>query len=409
MSSTVKCSGCNIVIDELLAFLKAKLSRADEESLVKICVSTFTSDDIQKSHTLLFESVPTELRKISRKGKGKEDRLLYDILHFLKVTEPDMLPVFVARDLEKLPPLTFDHLDVSKLLKDLALAQAEIMHIKSSYATVEQLELVKKECSGSKNVSPPFSAAKVNMKRGAYRNSGPIGLSLFEESFTSNDENKASCEPISDNDYSLHYRSINCQQLEGSAQATGLVTDQMSNAGACDNDSLRQVPSTTAVDRPRDQLTAAVSSVTINNNTYAQAAMKDDNEWKVVQKKVKKSKNRFAGKTGTVLVEPDEMFRAAERKVLVFISNVNENTCEKDIVRYIHNKTQEKVILEKIAIKRQCNYSAYKFFVPHTKLSMFLDDKIWPQGVIFRRFVNFKVSRTNVTSGKQDGAARVQK
>jgi hypothetical protein len=54
MSSTVKCVGCNLVIDELLAYLKAKLSKADEETLVKLCTSTFSSEDIKKSHSLLF-------------------------------------------------------------------------------------------------------------------------------------------------------------------------------------------------------------------------------------------------------------------------------------------------------------------------------------------------------------------
>lgn len=103
-----------------------------------------------------------------RKGKGKEDRLVYDMLNLLKAAEPDKLPVFVARDLDKLPNLTMDHPDVSKLLKDISLLQADLMKIKSSYVTTEQLELAKKECMNSKNPSPPFSAVKINMKRGAF-------------------------------------------------------------------------------------------------------------------------------------------------------------------------------------------------------------------------------------------------
>ncbi|KAM3959759.1 LOW QUALITY PROTEIN: uncharacterized protein ACR2FA_006179 [Aphomia sociella] len=224
MSCTVKCVGCNYVIDELLAYLKAKLSKADEESLVKLC-TTFSSEDIQKSHSLRFESVPSELRKISR--KGKEDRLVFDMLHFLKVTEPDKLPVFVARDLDKLPNLTMDHLDVSKLLKDMALLQADVMQIKTSYVTAEQLESAKKEYLNNKILSPPFSAAKINMKRGAYRDSRPIGLSIFDESHTNNDE------PLSLNNFSLHYRNIKYKNIEGKNDATQavarLVTDCLSD------------------------------------------------------------------------------------------------------------------------------------------------------------------------------------
>lgn len=82
---------------------------------------------------------------------------IHDIISVFKVNDPDVLPVFVARDLEKLPPITLDHLDVSKLLKDLMIIQTEIKNIKSSYATVEQLETLKRDCLNEKptDISPP--------------------------------------------------------------------------------------------------------------------------------------------------------------------------------------------------------------------------------------------------------------
>lgn len=43
-------------------------------------------------------------------------------------------------------------------------------------------------------------------------------------------------------------------------------------------------------------------------------------------------------------------------------------------------------------------YKAYKFFVMETKLSLFLDEKLWPQGVIFRRFVHFKPKQVDGVS-----------
>lgn len=56
-----------------------------------------------------------------------------DIISLFKVVDSDVMPVFVARSLEKLPPITFDYLDVSKLLKILILnrLQSEIKNIKS--------------------------------------------------------------------------------------------------------------------------------------------------------------------------------------------------------------------------------------------------------------------------------------
>lgn len=53
------------------------------------------------------------------------------------------------------------------------------------------------------------------------------------------------------------------------------------------------------------------------------------------------------------------------------------------------------ISLEKITFKQERDHKAFKFFVPEHKLSMFLDDKLWPQGIIFRRFVNFRQKRAN--------------
>lgn len=74
----------------------------------------------------------------------------------------------------------------------------------------------------------------------------------------------------------------------------------------------------------------------------------------------------------------------------IFITNVHLDTVESDIVDYIREKTQESVTLEKINMKKVINHKAYKFLVPEPKVPIFLDEKIWPKGIIFRRFVHYK-------------------
>ncbi|XP_063545822.1 uncharacterized protein LOC134753809 [Cydia strobilella] len=185
--SLVKCNKCNIVIDELLAYVQNKLSIIDEDSLMRICVSAFKSEEIKRSKQLLFESLPTEKRMITRKNAGKENRDLADIISLLKGTNSELVPIFVARSLEKLPPLTFDHLDVTKLLKDLVLMQTEIRDIKEKYATKDQL---KDEILRLTPIAPtpdPLSVPSrfrsfinVNTKRGGYVDSGPTGLSQLD-------------------------------------------------------------------------------------------------------------------------------------------------------------------------------------------------------------------------------------
>lgn len=144
------------MIDELLAYVQNKLSLIDEESLVKICVSTFDSEQFKKSKSLLFESIPSDLkRKPTRKGQGKEDRTMYDIISVFKVVDSDVMPIFVARNLEKLPPITFDHLDVPDLLKKIVILQEEVKNLKSTCVTVSQLDDLKSLLLEPKSQSPP--------------------------------------------------------------------------------------------------------------------------------------------------------------------------------------------------------------------------------------------------------------
>jgi hypothetical protein len=388
MSCIIKCNNCNIVIDELLCYVQNKISICDEESLVKICLSTYTTEQIQRSVTLLFESFSSNnVRKIDRKGRKKESRVLYDILNVFKVTDPDILPVFVAREIEKLPPITFDHLDVSKLLKDLMLVQEDIKLIKSSYATVNQLEEIKKECFEVKNGSPPFSAIKDNMKRGAYIDSGPIGLSRFDESCVIHAEDDDVTVPTLDIQNQGRCKKLANKITQPTHGGTQLIHASDNTAR---DESLRESTEQSADDNCTNK-----AGRRPDNDSYAEV-LKSNKEWTLVRKKSKPLKNRIEGKKGTLVVKDDEMFRAAERLIPLFITNVHKNTSELDIVRYICKVTEETVMLEKIPIRRECDYNAYKFSIAQNKLSLFLDEKIWPEGIIFRRFFNFKKRRETV-------------
>ncbi|XP_064076293.1 uncharacterized protein LOC135194609 [Vanessa tameamea] len=402
--NTLKCNNCHLVVNELLAYIQNKVSLADEVSLLKICTSAFSSEQIEKANSLLLESLPSDLRKTVRKGRGKENRLLHDIINVFKVTDPDVLPVFVARDLEKLPPITFDHLDVSKLLKDLMIVQAEIKSIKSTYATVEQLECVKKECLIGKLPSPPFSTMAVNTKRGAYRDSGPIGLSQLDDTIITTHLDQFNGEALSPGEYNINYRNINMSTTaEGSNTAfQSIVYQQSTDADDCvirgggrGMEAISTVNDSSQVSSESKDQPAGTAQI----RSYAAVAkVHDPSEgWTVVKKRSQKFKNRLVGKMGNVVVESEEKFRAADRKIPLFITNVHKDTAESDIINYIKNKTKESVTLEKISVKRQCEHDAYKLFVSQSKLSLYLNENIWPQGIIFRRFVHFKLKRKDET------------
>lgn len=213
MTSALKCNRCNIVIDEMLAFIQNKISVIDEDSLSRICLTAFNSEQIDKSWTLLFESIPSEKKKKPvRKGPGKESRVISDIVNLLKSTESDNIPVFVAKDLEKLPPVTFDHVDVTKLLKDLTLMRANIEELKSTCVTVQQFQEMEAKVRNLKYLSLPSPHLNVNNRRGAYQDSGPIGLSILNNSEISKHEIETQFRDI------IYEAGIDAEKQEGSSR-----------------------------------------------------------------------------------------------------------------------------------------------------------------------------------------------
>lgn len=411
MALTLKCNNCNIVIDELLSYVQNKISLIDEESLIRICVGHFGIEEIQKSKSLLFESLTAGSRKIVRKGQGKENRALCDIISAFKAADPDLMPVFVARNLEKLPPITFDHLDVSDLLKRLTVLQSEIKDVKMMYATMEQMNELKVDVMNLKNRVDESSIStmklsNVNMKRGAatIQSSG-----------------------LDDSDYTLCEDSTRVESLNigltSSPKINNIVDEEDVNKnmkideGVCI--SLRRP-------LPADAQMAAASEITSEKgmdvrvsspepnapseqmigrgkqiaSTVSNKTTDSDGQWILVANRKSSSKYRMKGKIGTAELESGN-FKAADRNIPIFISNVHIDTNEKDIVDYICCKTRLEVKLEQIRIKNHTSYKAYKFFIPQSKEHMLLNDNLWPKGIVFRRFVHFtnKVTPGRVRSG----------
>lgn len=176
-SKVVKCASCNVVINEMLTFICNKLDVMNEESISQICVSAFDEAEIVAAKNLLFDSISTSKHKKIRKRKGKALRDIDDIICVLKETDPEDIPTFVARDLHKMPPVLFDHVDVTRLLKDQLSMKCEMKRMTDEYATVKQLKELQREIESLKNASIVNNFPQnITVKRGG----GGPKLSSFE-------------------------------------------------------------------------------------------------------------------------------------------------------------------------------------------------------------------------------------
>lgn len=110
-------------------------------------------------------------------------------------------------------------------------------------------------------------------------------------------------------------------------------------------------------------------------------------EWIQVQRR--RFRNRFIGKTGKAVSDTGSHFKAADIRIPLFISNVNKEVSAQNICDYIESKAQVTVSVEKINMKHDRPYNAFKIFVPKHRIEIFLNDNFWPDGVTFREYVHF--------------------
>ncbi|XP_045541515.1 uncharacterized protein LOC123723016 [Papilio machaon] len=390
---------CNIVINEVLAYIQNKIDVMDEESLVRLCTTSFSVEEIESAKCLLFEAVSTTKRNVTRRKAGKQQRDLYDVITLFKETDPEQVPTFVAKELHRLPPITFDHVDASRLLKDILIIQNEIKNIKHNFVTESQFGELRNEINNLKKITNENIFDKhVNRKRGVRRiidscglDSGPIGLLHTDVNTTPISTANKDSTNIKNILESTCHSSPSC--LEGTHDAISACAQPI--ACACDNDEITSAIRTCEKKTKDVQHSKSTISVWPKSKTMAEVLKSDEGEWEkkntidqdwvTVQKR--RSKNKFIGRKGKAQIQPESNFKVANIHIPLFINKVDKATTEKDISDYILQKTDISVSVKKINMVRQKRYDAYKIFVPHNKLSVFLNDDLWPEGIQFRRFV----------------------
>lgn len=396
--NTLKCVNCNIVISELLSFVQNKITVIDNESLIRICSSAFSEEEVELLFSSLKSSLKSTQKKISRRKEGKKQRNLEDIICVFKVTEPDTIPIFVARDLQKLPPVTFDHVDVTKLLKDLIIMRADINGIKENYATTKQLDELKNNLESYRSTTPYLNCNINTKKRGYVQNSVEAVLSPAGNKVTTspNPERAESFKNLTPFPAQTKTDQASTLASNNSMSMEREICAQMSESSDCQH--------IVHNDRIQNHITSKSKEPTMADIVrHGKFIMRDkpNDEWISVQKR--RYRNRFEGKTGKAVTKLNEKFKPAEIKIPLFISNVNKETTEDDICQYIKFKTSEAVSLEKIIMKKERSYNAFKVLVNKNKLEMFLNDEMWPDGITFRRFIHFRDRKKEGENVSQSG------
>lgn len=366
-------SSKKLIVNELLAFLVHAIDYMDEVSILQICRSNFKEEDVSSAKLLLFQSLGKLDQMPSRRRDGTE-KSLQDIIDMLKRTDPDDVPDFVAKELSKLPPVTFDHVDVTRLLKDITSLKAEMTKMQSRVEASDNIIAeLRAEITSLRNVGSVIrspEASKVNTRRGAQNAS----ISSFESANT-----RAS--PVADIADEASLAAAVARASTPAAVTSHVGTTTPSRAYA---DIVAKKTAALQTKRPIEKGVKQKRCLSAHKDIRIQPKEQDDkNGFILVQKKKKKPTQN---KCGTAPTGPNYLLRPAVPVTPLYVSRLHYSTKAEEIGEYIQIKTKWTVRVERLESRHNVNFNSFVVRVPTEHLSKFISPEFWPKGVIFRRF-----------------------
>jgi len=125
--------------NELLAFVVSKLNHTmPPVTLVQLCSQFYTDEEIIAASKLLYDTcaVNDDPRHRKRQGVNRKKATMEDIVSLIERKGGDLKVSFVALDVNNLPAVSFDSLDVSVLLSKIEGNNAEMNLLKASVASM---------------------------------------------------------------------------------------------------------------------------------------------------------------------------------------------------------------------------------------------------------------------------------
>ena len=389
-----------LFINEPLCYLANKIEKMPADILVKLCVDFYTDEQIDEAKSMLYDacsqmglSLP---RMVKRRGAQKRTNDLNDIVHILLELESESTPTFLARDLTNLPPLSYNHFDLRKILQDIEVlknemavasqSHADIMHairelkqraaieVESAVATIakagemvdnaealprQRLATARRRDTGASEAPAYMCEQNAHASRHEYDtdDSATAVKELFTPRPTVND---------------VHNDNIDEEDADGDDEEDG--DDGVDEDNLVRLHAIQQGTYARVVARASPPVEAHAART--YRNTRRNRTLDNDSSNDVIIGEARSSRLKTATRGGHT---------TKRTPIGVFVTRLHRNTSTHDIDGHVRDETGRKVTSEQLATK----YNTYASFLIrcHGHIAgQLLDTKAWPKGVLVKRF-----------------------
>ena len=204
-----------VIIDELLCFVTNKFDILDCDTMVKLCAEKYLNKEIEKSKKLLFDKLIDEedftqfkKRRSYKPTDRKEEKNIRDIYQLLQEKGCTKWPKFVALDLSKLPPITFDHIDVTSLLNNIQNVKIDVDMLK------EGLRIQTETSNSLREINAVLQNRVIELEKKSNETNIDIVDDISSVGTAPDDERPFKCTKCDyryDNDDDVSSHNLNCQ------------------------------------------------------------------------------------------------------------------------------------------------------------------------------------------------------
>lgn len=376
-----KCITCNVVINELLTYIVDKVDTLPETAILQICTSAYTSEEIEDAREIIMGVLAPNKRKLRRK-EGAEQKSLQEIIKYIKEHDPDVLPIFVARNIKKLPPVTFDHIDITAFLKEMTLIKSELKELKSRKTTTEipvpveytkDIETLRndiEEIKGSlRNINDGF--VRGQPEKTTYKQHNVVSKQHTPK--TPEQTTASAQSSLLDNNHQLTKK----HPSNGSA-ASSLPVPALERS--LHRPSYRDIAHRpTETERPTE--TRALRQECADTDGFTLVQRKGNNK--------RISRNMCGTARGICKIQ------AADLYVPIYVSRIAKSVTSSLIEEHFTEKGQMCKDIQLLAQKQDTSFNSFKVLVPKNGLNLILSNDFWPEGIkyrIYREHTSYKSS-----------------
>ena len=402
----------DIHINEVLSFICNKVNIMPYEMIVKLCMDFYSNEDVESAKDILFNTAFSDTdedkpRNIKRRGAGKRQSDLQDILNIFLELTPHSIPCYVAKDLSNLPPLSMNNFDMASVIRD-------IENLKTQMAILQEAQ----EANLTANVALSREALVTHSSQSPAR--VPNQVSLTEVGDDSGSDGTGDLvEDLASNSANCTDGDFEAAESQDGRSDSGVNED----VGGDDTTAVKAVATTTA--QQNDEVTVSGESdvndllrlAEVQNlpkhrsghqrPTYSKALRQQARPNPRPTTRPESRPARAAGtrpSPGSSYITgrgrhftlhsssrsnprsmPDHRQQKQRISVGLFISRLASNTLPRHVIQHVLKETGLKVKCDPIKTKHS-GYTSFCVRVPCSLQQRLLDPMVWPEGTLVREY-----------------------